>query len=111
MPAGASDDMWIGAKHDPSLTLPPDKQHELGDDAHDVGLPAVYEGARTMQSHYISDDFPSVEDLHTLRRVSAKIPWKVYTIAFVELCERFSYYGTQILCTRFLSLGRQLNLD
>jgi dipeptide/tripeptide permease len=23
----------------------------------------------------------------------------VYTIAFVELCERFSYYGTQILCT------------
>lgn len=33
-----------------------------------------------------------------LRRISAPIPWPVYTIAFVELCERFSYYGTTIVC-------------
>lgn len=27
------------------------------------------------------------EDLNTLRRVSGKINWTAYTIAFVELCE------------------------
>lgn len=38
------------------------------------------------------------EDLQTLRRVSGKIPWSAFSIAFVELCERFSYYGTTIVC-------------
>jgi proton-dependent oligopeptide transporter, POT family len=42
----------------------------------------------------ITDVEPSEEDLRSLRRVSGKIPWIAYTIAFVELCERFSYYGT-----------------
>lgn len=98
MPAGQSDDMWVGAKHDPSLTLPPDMQHKLGDEAHTTELPAVYERKPTMQSEYMGEDFPTLEELHSLRRVAAAIPWKVYTIAFVELCERFSYYGTQILC-------------
>ena len=110
MPAGSSDDMWVGAKHDPSLTLPPDMKHELGDHAHDTELPAVYEGQATMQSQYMGDDFPSLEEIKTLRRVSAKIPWKVYTIAFVELCERFSYYGTQILCMFLLSWSDQTRL-
>jgi len=40
----------------------------------------------------------SEEDLKTLRRISGKIPWSAFTIAFVELCERFSYYGTTIVC-------------
>lgn len=31
-----------------------------------------------------------------------KIPWRVYTVAFVELCERFSYYGTAILFQNFV---------
>lgn len=47
------------------------------------------------------DEDPTAEELHgpnALRRVSAPIPWAVYTVAFVELCERFSYYGTQVLC-------------
>jgi hypothetical protein len=39
-------------------------------------------------------DVPNDEELHTLRRVSDKIPFKAYTIAFVELVERMSYYGT-----------------
>lgn len=49
----------------------------------------------------IGDEEPTEEELHgpgALRRVSAPIPWAVYTVAFVELCERFSYYGTQVLC-------------
>lgn len=41
---------------------------------------------------------PTDEELHTLRRVSGPIPWTAYTIAFVELCERFSYYGTTAVC-------------
>ena len=99
MPTGASDDAWVGAKHDPSLAIPPDMEHKLGDDAHATELPAVYEGKGTLQSEYMGEDFPTLDEMHSLRRVSAKIPYKVYTIAFVELCERFSYYGTQILCT------------
>ena len=42
---------------------------------------------------------PTEEDLATLRRVSGRIPWTAFTIAFVELCERFGYYGCQVLCT------------
>jgi POT family proton-dependent oligopeptide transporter len=42
---------------------------------------------------------PTDEELKTLRRVSGKIPWTAFTIAFVELCERFGYYGCQVLCT------------
>ena len=44
------------------------------------------------------DDDVTEEDLINLRRVSGKIPWPAYTIAFVELCERFSYYGTTVVC-------------
>lgn len=44
---------------------------------------------------------PTEEELHgpnALRRIGAPIPLSVYTVAFVELCERFSYYGTQVVC-------------
>lgn len=44
---------------------------------------------------------PTHEELHgpnRLKRISAPIPWAVYTVAFVELCERFSYYGTSVVC-------------
>lgn len=52
------------------------------------------------QSHSADyyDDEVTEEDLRTLRRVSGKIPWTAFTVAFVELCERFSYYGTTIVC-------------
>ncbi|KAL1881145.1 hypothetical protein VTK73DRAFT_4592 [Phialemonium thermophilum] len=45
-----------------------------------------------------ADDQPSEEDLHTLRRVSDHIPLKLFSIAFLEMCERFSYYGSVIVC-------------
>jgi POT family proton-dependent oligopeptide transporter len=47
-------------------------------------------------------DKPTEEELHTLRRVSGKIKWSMYTIAFVELCERFSYYGSAVLYTNYV---------
>ncbi|KAM0282393.1 hypothetical protein ACHAQH_003074 [Verticillium albo-atrum] len=49
------------------------------------------------------EDDPSEEDLHTLRRVSGGIQWSMYTIAFAELCERFSYYGSAVLYTNFVN--------
>ena len=42
--------------------------------------------------------YPNEEDLRNLRRVAGKIPWTTFTVAFVELCERFSYYGTTAVC-------------
>jgi len=61
------------------------------------------------------DHFPTQEELETLPRVPDQIPWRVYTVAFVELCERFSYYGTTILFQNFVqrklqtSTGKALN--
>jgi len=57
-------------------------------------------------NNQIGDEDPTEEELHgpnALRRVSAPIPWAVYTVAFVELCERFSYYGTQVLYSNFVN--------
>lgn len=44
------------------------------------------------------EPFPTPEELATLRRVPNKIPIKLFTIGFVELCERFSFYGTTAMC-------------
>lgn len=48
------------------------------------------------------DDMPTGMELQLLPRVPDTIPWRVYTVAFVELCERFSYYGTAILFQNFV---------
>ncbi|KZT57978.1 PTR2-domain-containing protein [Calocera cornea HHB12733] len=48
---------------------------------------------------------PTEEEKHgpnKLRRISGKINWPTYLIAFVELCERFSYYGTTAVFTNFI---------
>jgi len=45
---------------------------------------------------------PTEEEMQTLRRVPDKIPLNIYTIAFIELCERFSYYGTTAVFTNFI---------
>jgi len=47
-------------------------------------------------------EFPAEEDLTTLRRVADSVPWNAYLIAFVELAERFSYYGTSVVFTNFI---------
>ena len=53
-------------------------------------------------SDFVNDDgkvYPTAEEVETLRRVAGSIPWSAFTIAFVELCERFAYYGTTVVCT------------
>ncbi|KAL4766370.1 putative MFS peptide transporter [Aspergillus foveolatus] len=49
-----------------------------------------------------SREYPTEQELNTLRRVSGKVRWTAYTIAFVELCERFSYHGTTAVFTNFI---------
>ncbi|OBZ77984.1 putative peptide transporter ptr2 [Grifola frondosa] len=47
-------------------------------------------------------EFPTDEERETLRRVSDALPWTAYLIAFVELAERFSYYGSTVVFTNFI---------
>ncbi len=63
---------------------------------------AKTEGGQPDGSLTESDDMPTAEELATLRRVPNYIPRKIFTIAFIELCERFSYYGTTVVFTNFI---------
>lgn len=42
--------------------------------------------------------YPTEEELTTLRRTHGKVSWLIYSIGFVEMCERFAYYGTTAVC-------------
>lgn len=67
-----------------------------------IGMPETKDGIDGTRARRDSDQLssaetvvpPSEEELATLHRVPAPIPWICFTIAFVELCERFAYYGT-----------------
>ncbi|KIY65111.1 oligopeptide transporter [Cylindrobasidium torrendii FP15055 ss-10] len=56
-------------------------------------------------AHHSGLEIPTDEDRATLRRVSDSIPWNAYLIAFVELAERFSFYGSQVVFTNFIQQG------
>ena len=43
--------------------------------------------------HADGTEIPTEEDMVTLRRVPDTLPFRAYMIAYVELAERFSYYG------------------
>lgn len=76
-----TEDAVVGAHHNSALAeAVPEKHDREGSDLTD------------------DDDFPTEDEMKTLRRVPDKIPWKAFPIAFVELCERFSYYGTTVVC-------------
>ncbi|KAF9698029.1 hypothetical protein EKO04_004040 [Ascochyta lentis] len=66
------------------------------------------EGKATLQESYLSDndDLPTEEELATLPRVGAAIPWRIFTIAFVELVERMSYYGCVQVYSNFIAKPR-----
>lgn len=74
-------DAVVGTHHDTALaeTIPEKHDHDGSDLSFD-------------------DDYPTEDDMKSLRRIPDKIPWKAFPIAFVELCERFSYYGTTVVC-------------
>ncbi|ORY08474.1 peptide transporter PTR2-A [Clohesyomyces aquaticus] len=106
MPVG--DDDTFQAVVDPALvdrSGDPERRHP---EQHTTGPLPVVDGKATMQDSYLGSDtsdeeFPSEQDLATLRRVPAPIPWRIYTIGFVELCERMSYYGTIAVYSNYVA--------
>lgn len=96
--ATAQNTVDLALSHEPKVATP---IFEVGEkqalarsdttDSHHIQPPVEFEAD-------LEGEEPTPEDLATLRRVSGKIPWTAFTIAFVELCERFGYYGCQVLC-------------
>ena len=39
------------------------------------------------------------DELKKSRQTHGYVPWLLYIIAFVELCERFAHYGKTVVCT------------
>jgi proton-dependent oligopeptide transporter, POT family len=101
--------------HEPTLTMPTGDALEVGgaelraeaidERKHSI---AVADDAQRAASIAVSNvatldgEAPTAEELLTLRRVPNHIPRKIFTIAFIELCERFSYYGTTVVFTNFI---------
>ncbi|EJD07116.1 PTR2-domain-containing protein [Fomitiporia mediterranea MF3/22] len=52
--------------------------------------------------HEDGTEVPTEEDLVALRRVPDRLPARIYSIAYVELAERFSYYGSIVVFTNFI---------
>ncbi|CAO1622437.1 unnamed protein product [Jaminaea pallidilutea] len=52
---------------------------------------------------------PTEEEQQTLRRVPESIPWTAWTVAFCELAERFSYYGSVQVFQNFIQFPRPGN--
>jgi POT family proton-dependent oligopeptide transporter len=96
--------------HDTMPAEPLEQPEMVGD----LKVPAVEEDEKNMSSsppplgaHDLTmaetrEDYPTAEELETLRRVSEPLPLKIFGIAFVELCERFSYYGTINVLTNYI---------
>lgn len=64
----------------------------------DKEVSSGYEAGRVVGETDAGTEEISEHDLQHLKRVSGHIPWQSFTIAFVEMCERFSYYGTTAVC-------------
>ncbi|KAG7443566.1 peptide transporter PTR2A [Guyanagaster necrorhizus] len=75
-----------------ALSYVKQQEDEKSTSEHDHELDGVHDGL----------DFPTEEERATLRRISDTIPWNAYLIAVVELAERFSYYGCQVVFTNFI---------
>ncbi|KAB8205646.1 POT family-domain-containing protein [Aspergillus parasiticus] len=89
-------DAHLNEKKAPSM----DKDLAITPSIEEVPVTTVV-GATTDDTD-LQKTYPTDEELRTLRRVCGKIPWTSYTVAFVELCERFSYYGTTAVFVNFI---------
>jgi POT family proton-dependent oligopeptide transporter len=101
-------DAYAGTMHaDSALAIGSgDPERKLSVKDHVTEPPPIYAGEKTHQADYLSDEqshLPTEEELHTLRRVSDKIPAKAFTIAYIELAERLSFYGTTQVFVNFIS--------
>lgn len=92
---------------DPTSIAVSDDVHAIVKDKEAADLAPVLTNAEDDDLGITADGrTPTEEELHTLRRIPDKIPLSIYTIAFIELCERFSYYGTTAVFTNFIQQPR-----
>ncbi|KAJ6117743.1 hypothetical protein N7512_007468 [Penicillium capsulatum] len=54
------------------------------------------------EAESLQKEYPTDEELQSLRRVAGSLPWTTFTVALVELCERFSYYGVTAVFVNFI---------
>lgn len=80
---GKNDIVIESAAHPGQDVISEANDHSHSDNDDDVALQKIY---------------PTEDEMQTLHRVADKVPWTSFTIAVVELCERFSYYGTTAVC-------------
>lgn len=83
-----------------------DKTHPLAHFDHAVEV----EKGRVTEDEY-GNTFPTDEDKLTLRRIPEAIPWTAWTVAFCELAERFSYYGSTQVFQNFIQNPRPIAAD
>ena len=98
--AAAQNQPDLAMSHEPKLSTPMFEANEK--EALAFGRRSTSESLTAPPVEFEADlegEEPTEEDLATLPRISGKIPWLAFTVAFVELCERFGYYGCQVLCT------------
>ncbi|KAK2059725.1 POT family protein [Colletotrichum caudatum] len=101
--AGGLEDSVLAKAHVPEAAAQGTAKETRGSfDVTAVGAPAADDQYYDSKSDDEYADKPTEEELSTLRRVSGPIHWGIYTIAFAELCERFSYYGSSVLYTNFV---------
>ncbi|QDS75396.1 hypothetical protein FKW77_002916 [Venturia effusa] len=104
MPGDITENSLPDKVADPALIVRDgDPQRHRGSDNAKVS-PKSKDKAVAQEDHCEDDvaDEISAEELRTLRRVSDHIPIKAYTIAFVELTERLSFYGTVQVFVNFI---------
>jgi POT family proton-dependent oligopeptide transporter len=97
----------LAMSHEPKVATPlyeaTEKELVKGQEGHSSHTDSVAHPPALVEFDAdLEGEEPTEEELRTLTRVSGKIPWSAYTIAFVELCERFGYYGCQVLYTNFV---------
>lgn len=58
---------------------------------------------KTPDDSSLEGEIPTAEEKATLRHVAEHLPTRIWLVAFVELCERFTYYGMQGLFQNYVS--------
>src|SRR5438046_2790565 len=103
-------------------------ENVVGLNVHDLVEPAAHEGVvseKTQSVHAVADHErkesqvdsletssqvvdhelyppPTNEERSTLRKVADTVPWTAWTLCFVELAERGSYYGVKAVFNNYL---------
>ncbi|KAI9369163.1 PTR2-domain-containing protein [Aspergillus egyptiacus] len=91
----------VAARQTARMSLEKDMKEVARDPSIDE-LPASKESAATGEEEELGKVYPTREEMNTLRRVAGPLNWVYFSVAFVELCERFSYYGTTTVFVNFI---------